>query len=255
MKYVDLIIRYLSGDVNEDDARAFRDGLERDSVLREEYEQVSAALRLIRDQMEREDLEAFRSKLLEVMEKPAAHSIVKKNGWRSSGKKWIFLLSVAAALAVLVAVWTLRENVDPVFSRFYNPDDDPVVLACSQDPRGSMEMGIALYNQGRFESSRAIMEERLELETSDQLALLYYLLTSIELRLEGEAIDAVKDSGVQPDHPLGRSIYWYASMACIKCGKYDDAAAYLAPLKERSGPYQKRAGRLIKRLGGRITSP
>lgn len=255
MKYVDLIIRYLSGDLNEDDARAFRDELERDSVLREEYEQVSAAHRLIRNQMEREDLEQFRSKLTEVMEKPAARSTGKKNGRRNSGKKWTFLLSVAAALAVLVAVWTFRENEDRVFSRFYSPDDDPVVLACSQDPRGSMQMGIVLYNQGRFASSREIMEERLEREPSDQLALLYYLLTSIELGLEEEAIDAVKESRVQPDHPLGRSISWYAGMACIRSGKYDDAAAYLVPLKERSGPYQKKAGRLIKRLGGRITSP
>jgi len=250
MKYVDLIIQYLSGDLSEDESSSFRKELETNPLLREEFEQVSAAYRLIRDQIQKDDLEHFTSRLREVMERP-----VKGQTARVRYRKWLFPIPVAAALAILILLFTTNRDQGRIFSRYYQPERDPVVLAFNQDARGETEMGIALYNRERYERSRQVMAGLLETDPENQLALLYYLLSSIELDLEEEAIQAVRNTDVRTDHPLGQSLAWYTAMACIKSGRYEQAGAYLMPLKQQQGPYEQKAGRLIKLLQRRFSSP
>jgi|GEM_PF-1544496 len=254
MKYVDRIIRYLSGELSEDDTRSFQHELGENSVLRDEYEQVSAAYRLIGDQLQKEDLDHFRSRLREVLEKPVNDRKAEKR-IRIRKKDWLFLVPLAASLAVLIALWYSGRKEDRIFSKFYRPEADPVVLACSQDPRGEAEMGIVLYNQEQYMRSRSIMKELLRENPENQLALLYFLLTSIELDLEKEAVGAAEEAFIVTDHPLGQSLAWYTGMAYVKNGQYEDAVAVLAPMQDQSGPYGPKAKRLIKLLQRRTSSP
>ncbi len=69
MNNVDLIIKYLSGEMKQDETRSFEKDLSSNPVLKEEYEDVSAAFQLIREQLQKRDEDSFRANLLEVMEK------------------------------------------------------------------------------------------------------------------------------------------------------------------------------------------
>ena len=251
MKYVDLIIRYLSGELNEDESGAFEQELDSNAALREEYEQVSAAYRLIGQQIRKEDLEEFRSRLREVME----HPVKSRKTHRRRGRTWLFLLPVAATLAVLIAVFTPNRDTGRIFTRFYRPKSDPVVLALNQEHRGEMELGIVLYKRENYAASRKATGEVLETDPDNQLALLYYLLSSIELDQAEGAIDMVNSRHVRADHPLGQSITWYTAMAAIRNERYMEATSRLESLEQIPGPYQEKAKRLIKHIERRFSSP
>ena len=69
MSYVDLIIKYLSGDLSREESSSFEKELERNEELRKATEEQSAAFKLIRDQLEKRDLARFKATLAEVMQK------------------------------------------------------------------------------------------------------------------------------------------------------------------------------------------
>ena len=67
MNYVDLIIKYLSDELSHEELSSFEKEMESNTELRQEFEELSAAWKLVGDQLRLRDEEAFRMKLEEVM--------------------------------------------------------------------------------------------------------------------------------------------------------------------------------------------
>jgi len=245
MNNVDHIIKYLSGEMKQDDARSFEQELASNPVLKEEYEDVSAAFQLIREQLQKRDRDAFRANLLEVMEKSAPKFQGKSFGHRT---RWYFLLPLAGSLAILLAIFFMNRGSDRILTRFFDPDNDPVVLAFNQGTRGETESGIVLYLGGHYLKSREKMSDLMNRDPDNQLALLYYLLASMEVELQEEALEKVLVKPINTDHQLGQSIVWYTTLALVKSGHMEEAALQLRPLSEQPGPYQTDAVRLQKML-------
>ena len=101
MSYVDLIIKYLSGDLSREEATSFEKELESNKALREAFEAQSAAYELIGDQLQKRDQKAFRAKLQEAMSHDAPISGSRKVGFRSW---WYIPPAVACSLAILLIV-------------------------------------------------------------------------------------------------------------------------------------------------------
>lgn len=231
--------------MNQDETRSFEKELASNPALKEEYEDVSAAYQLIREQLQQRDRDAFRANLLEVMEKSKPKFQNRSFGHRPI---WYFLLPLAGSLAILVAIFSVNQGSDRILTRFFDPEHDPVVLAHNLETRGETEPGIVLYLGGHYQKSREKMIELMNLDPENQLALLYYLLTSIELELQEEAIEKVEATPVNTDHQLGQAIVWYTTLALVKSGRKEEAALQLRPLLEQPGPYQRDALRLQKML-------
>jgi len=245
MKHVDLIIKYLSGEMNQEEARSFEKDLASNSLLQEEYEEVSDACRLIKAQLRKRDEDAFRAKLREVMNKPSGRF---ENSVRRQRPRWHFILPLAGSLAILMTVYLVNRGADRLFSHFFNPGKDPVILAFNQETRGEVETGIFLYNRGYYRESIQKTSELISQNPDNQLALLYYLLASLEVDLEEDAINTVYAVHIDSDHQLGQSLTWYTSLALIKSGRREEAAEHLHPLIQYPGPYKAKARRLKKML-------
>lgn len=245
MKYVDLIIKYLSGEMSQDESGSFEKDLASNQLLREEYEQVSAAYRLIKTQLWKKDEEAFRSKLREVMDRPPGEF---ERHVRSQRSRWYFILPLAGSLAILMAIFLMNRGTERLFSQFYNPGKDLVILAYNQETRGEAEVGIILYNRGAYRESLQKTSEIIVQHPENQLVLLYYLLASIELDLQEDAISTIGAIHITADQQLGQSLTWYTSLAMIKAGRREEAAATLSPLIQNPGPYKAEANRLKKLL-------
>jgi len=245
MKYVDHIIKYLSEEMSQDESGSFKKDLASNKLLREEYEEVSAAYRLIKTQLWKKDEAAFRSKLREVMDRSPGKSEVNTRPRRS---RWYFILPLAGSLAILMTIYLVNRGSERLFSKFYNPGKDRVILAYNQETRGDVEAGISLYNRGYYSKSLQKTSEVIDRNPENQLALLYYLLASIELDLQEDAISTIDTVHVTTDHQLGQSLTWYTSLALVKSGRREEAATYLTPLIQKSGPYEAEARRLKKIL-------
>ena len=245
MKHVDHIIKYLSDEMSQEEVRSFEKDLATNPVLKEEFEEVSAAYRLIRDQLRQRDEEAFRSKLLEVMEKPALK--FRDRSYRH-WPRWYFLLPLAGSVAILLAVFLMNQQGDRILSRFFEPDKDPVILAFNQGTRGDSEPGIMLYHEGHYQESMDKMSELLEQDPENRLTLLFYLLASMELDMQEAVLDRVQTLAIDTEQRLGQSLNWYITLALVKSGRLEEASTQILTLTEQPGPYQTDARRLQKML-------
>ncbi len=245
MNNVDRIIQYLSGELTPDEKGAFEKELQSSIELREELKTVSAAYNLIRDQLWKRDEASFRRKLQEVMEKPPAST-----GSSAARRKpvWHFLLPLAAALAMLLVIFLVKPEKERIFSHFFDPLEDPVILALNQESRGGAEPGIALYNSGAYQKSLELLSEIIVKDPENQVAILFYLLASMETGREGEALKRIETLETDPTYQTGQALCWYSSLALLKLGRVEEAAAALSPLIKQPGPYRTDARRMQKML-------
>ncbi len=245
MNNVDHIIKYLSGEMNLDEAGSFEKKLASDTGFKEQFEEVSAAYNLIRDQLQKRDLDDFTKTLLEVMEQPDSKQTIDRRKLRSW---WYVPLLLAGSLAILLTI--LRHNPDghSLFSKYYQPGEDPVLLAYNQGTRGPSESGILYFQLGHYAKTMEVMSELIAEDPENQLALLYYLLASIEIDMDDLAIEKLAPLDLRIDHQLGQALYWYRALALIKMDKYEQADLFLLALIQQPGPYQSHARRLQKNL-------
>ena len=158
--------------------------------------------------------------------------------------KWYFLLPLAGSLAILLAVYLMNRGTDRMITRFYDPNNDPIVLALNQGTRGEAEAGIMLYQRALYEETWKKMSDAVSGATGPH----YYLLASIELDRQDDAIERAFDSQTNHDHQLGQSIIWYTTLALIKSDRLEEAAIHLIPIVDHPGAYQTDARRLQKML-------
>ena len=236
MSYVDLIIKYLSGDLSRDESRAFEKELESNAELKAAFKERSAAYRLIRNQLQKRDQEAFESKLEEAMN-PG-----KRRSW------WYIPPAVACVLALVLIIFTGQPDNTRLISRFHHPAKDPYVLAYYQDTRGRDEPGIKQYRQGNYHMAMDLLSVRFLEEKDNKLILLYYLLSSMELDRQQEVLEQIDpDNNSGPDL-LDQSISWYMALAFIKSDRREKALRLLHPLGLLEGYYQSDAIKLEKLL-------
>ena len=245
MSNVDHIIKYLSGEMSPEEAGSLEKKLASDPGFKKQFEEVAAAYNLIRDQLQKRDLDDFTKTLLEVMEQPERKHSLPRPRFRSW---WYIPLLMAGSLAILLTIFRHNPDGNSVFSKYYNPGEDPVLLAYSQSTRGSAESGILYFQQGQYVKAEEVLSELIAKDPGNQLALLYYLLASIEMDMYDPALEKLAPMDLRIDHQLGQALYWYRALALIKMDRNEEANQLLLSLIEQPGPYQPHARRLQKNL-------
>ena len=189
MSYVDLIIKYLSGDLSQQEASSFEKELESNAVLKEAFKEHAAAYELIRNQLQERDNKSFRAKLQKVMSIDASEKVHSKKNVRSW---WYFPPAVACLVAIVLILLIPRPGNEKLLSRFYHPLEDAVVLAHIQDTRGASEQGIIEYRQGNYSEAMDLLSQRITQDQDNKLIMIYYLLSAMELERQQEALKLLK---------------------------------------------------------------
>lgn len=245
MNYVDLILRYLSGELSPDEAKSFQEELTSNAELKKEFEEVSSAYNLIRDQLQTMDELAFRNKLQEAMDRKLPAATPSRLHIRP---RWYIPLAIAGTVAILLVLFLNQTGKEKILSKYYTPDQDPVILAYTQDTRGEQEAAIHYFQRGSYEKALKMLEFRIGEEPDNRILLLYYLLSAIEEDKESEAIERSMATNLDHKHLSDQAIAWYCSLALIKSDRREEAQAMLAPLLKESGPYRSNAEKLEKLL-------
>jgi hypothetical protein len=245
MNNVDLFIKYLSGELNREEIGLFEKRLAENPDLQREFDRVSAAYKLMEEELQQRDEEAFRKQLLEVMKHPAAGKAQPK---RRMPVWWYYLLPLAASVAIILSIFLRPGSEDLMFSRYYRPENDQVVLTYMQGTRGKTETGILHYRLEQHTECMQIMQDLMEEEPQNLRARLYYLLSAIEAGQQDLAIEKLDGLAPNLDHPLGQAVTWYTALAYLKSDHPDEALNHLHSLVSREGPYQEDAIQLEKML-------
>lgn len=245
MSYIDLIIKYLSGDLSKEDAASFERELDSDAGLRASYERHAAAFELIRHQLQKRDEEAFKTQLLEIMNRQSPRKPARSAGFRF---RWLIAASAASLLAVLLIFLPVHPGNQKILTRYFHPERDPVVLALEQDTRGTPEPGIAAYKNGDYEQSMDLLLARFgEIGDLERIQL-YCLLASMELDRQQEVLPRIPHRESPPQDLMGRVLTWYVALALLKSDRRPEALELIHILAEQEGPYQPEAIKLEKVL-------
>ena len=244
MSYVDLIIKYLSGDLSREESGAFERELESNDELKAAFEEHSAAYELIRNQLQRQDQEVFKAKLKEAMRDNIPLAVPRKPGRRL----WYLPPAIACFLALILIIFISRPGNERVLARYHHPEKDPLILSYYQQTRGETEPGITQYRLGDYERAMELLSLRVFQEKDNKLILLYYLLSAMELDQQQEVLKLIRLELAFPPDLLDQSISWYTALALIKSDKREEALIRLHSLTEHEGPYQSDAIRLEKVL-------
>jgi len=245
MNYVDLILKYLSDELGPDEKRAFEGDLTTNAELKKEFEDVSAAYELIRDQLQKRDELSFRQKLLEAMDHEPPPSAIPSKGSRPL---WYMLLALAATLAILLVIFIQPPENQKIIKKYFFPENDPVLLAYLQDTRGVQEAGILFYRNGRYDEAMKNLEPAMAEDPDNRVLILYFLLSAMELDREAEAIDPVLELDLELAQPAEQALAWYMALALVKSDRRDEALQMIDLLLEVPGPYLSPAEKLRKQL-------
>lgn len=246
MNYVDLIIKYLSGDLSQEEATSFEKEMESNDELRRTFEEYSAAYNLIRDKLRERDEMLFRRKLEEAMNHEAGEP-EHKTSWLK--RRWYIPLAAACGLVFVLAFLLDRPiSNERVLSRFYDPGGDPVLIALSQDTRGESVRWILQYYRGNYQGCMDTLSNRIANQGANKTALLYYLLSAIELDRQDEALGMMMVENLNSMDLPDQAITWYTTLALLKSEQREAAFAELHPLTMQPGPYRSNAIKLEKVL-------
>lgn len=245
MNYVDLILKYLSGELSPEEEYSFEEELNSNDGLQKEYTEVSKAYELIKDQLQKRDEIAFRQKLLEAMDHEVAPSSSTRYRIRPL---WYIPMALAASLAILWVLVLNQRGNEKILTMFYAPDQDQVLLAYMQDTRGEQEAGIVHFRNGSYGEAMKALEPRMSKEPDNKVLLLYYLLSAMELDREDEVLPRALTAKLEDGHLPDQAISWYSTLALIKADRQEEAVKTLVPLTKDTGPYRFHAEKLLKLL-------
>ncbi len=247
MKRVDYMIKYLSGDLKPEEALAFKRELKENPQLKQEFSDVSLAYSMIGDQLRKADEKSFTAALDRAMNTSQPGDRGRKN---HRVRLRFLLLAVAASAALLVIIFGSQRGMEKIYSSFYNPSNDPVIIALEGNMRGEAgHQALAeFWKKEDYTHCRSQAIKQLSEKSSEQLAMLFFLLSSMEMDDAAVALERLNTFETDPGQPWGQAITWYKALALLKVGKTTEAATLLTTLSELSGPYQKDANKLKKKL-------
>lgn len=244
MSYIDLIIKYLSGDLNGEDSRTFEEELKSNAELKASLEEHAAAYRLIREQLQHRDQQAFEARLAEAMNSDVSQTLPGKMNRRL----WFIPPAIACFLAIVLILFLHHPGNERIFSRYHYPLKDPLVLTYLQGTRGHTESGIIQYREGDYAGALELLSGRIAEEKDNKLIQLFNLLAAMELDRQLEALEYISQGSADPKDHLDQSIRWYSVLALVKSDRGEQALKLLHPLTEQEGPYQADASKLEKVL-------
>jgi len=240
------MIKYLSGDLSPEESRSFERELAEDTQLKEEFSQVSTAYGMIGDQLRRRDEETFISALNASMNRSGA---VETHRNKKPGPWLYLLLGMAASLVIIVSIFGPGRSTDKIYSAWYMPSKDPFIQTIKEETRGESGHTLArLWQEEEYEQCREEASIGLAKDPDNQYALLFCLLSSMEMNEAESGFHWLSSADIQGENPLGQAIIWYHALSLIRAGESEEAALLLSVLEELPGPYKQDAHKLKKML-------
>jgi len=271
MKYLLDIISFLGNEMSPEESLDFEERLKIDKALRKEYNVVSKAWKIIKENLRMIPIEAYKDRQelitdilasIDIEEfaedtddqetrtfrKALEESAPKKRGPELATrlKTWPFLLS-AAVIAGMIIVFVNLYNTKHLFDHYYQPTKDPCLSVLSRDLSEDSRIRY-LFLAGREEQAREILdslEAGCGLTASDSLVSALLYLESGELEHAKLILMQLKNkskSGYQ------NAASWYLALLAVKSGELKQAEFILQELEQGAAAYRENAASLLKKV-------
>jgi len=275
MKYVDIILKYIYGDLSDSEILTFEKDLGQNLNMQSEFKQVKLIYdklteelkikhtesekreKIIRDIIVEHDLELYRAPVvesdeIEFISKLRAHSeSVKKETVQRRVSLFmspVFYLAMAASVAFLLILLIPKATPEQLFAQYYKPAADEILILLSESSRGEVQSGIILYKKGLYKQTIAHFKPFIQEEDTDPFIRLFYALATIEENGPYELTPLLKLESIDMDVEIDLAITWYYSLYLIHQKETAEAQKYLEILSDEENPYYKKAKRLLRKI-------
>ncbi|MCF8224867.1 MAG: hypothetical protein K9J30_03195 [Bacteroidales bacterium] len=268
MKNTEIILRYLSNELDDKVKEKFKMQLETDRELSDEYHSIlkiweSAAKELSVDDMieKNDDNEKIASilathdvhqlrdreyspgelqlknkleKMLSLEKMPKNKNTVKTN------RTITIVTAAAAAIALLLIIINSSTGINELAANFYTPEEDTYLEEQVYVTRSDHSEGIILFHKGAFKQAMIAFESDMQAVSEEPWTRLYYGISCYESGDYQKSKNILTELAGSGETNLENLTKWYLSLIMIQESEFEEALPYLLQLR-KTGKYRFKA--------------
>jgi tetratricopeptide (TPR) repeat protein len=247
-KDIELIDRYVKGELSGDTLRGFQQRLATDSAFAEQVGWHETLVGGIKKQSSKE-LKTY----LQSLEEKTISSHIKLESETKivSHNFWKYASAAVVALLVAAFLWLdpLHPSPEALFAQYYQPY--PNVEATIERNNGEADaytQAFQWYEDGQYEKAALAFDQLLQAGAPSEALYYYAGLTALELHRTKEALQYFDHITENSDHKYYQQALWYAALAALKDEDTARAKNYLQKLSGLQGFYGEKAVQLLEEL-------
>lgn len=279
MKNIDHIIRYLAGEIEEDEKVAFEKRVTTDPEFGKQVKEVKTIWKVIKNELSLEDLTGKESKeelIAAVMAEQDIHEygnrspsenersfmrisdeLVNEAGSQGVARPGLFKpdfrkgLLLAAAVAVLLILSRPLQSPRRLADTYYKPTELALLEEQPLQTRNEVARAAGFFLDGNYKAARYFMEKGGIPGVEKPVTGLMYAISCYETSDTTYSIKLLKQLAAIAEAPVSYEARWYLSLILIRQNHSEMALPYLSELSAEDGKYREKSKKIIRRINRR----
>jgi tetratricopeptide (TPR) repeat protein len=248
MSDLEFLIRYLDGDLTEEQKREFQEQLKTNSSLANNLEFIQDMDQLLGDR----HMADFEDSLKEV-----ENVLFQKQEKEKSSRKFFLgkVLAIAGVIAILImgTAYFLffksgKLNTDALYSQYYQKLDAGFVNRSEAPGKDDFIQAIQYYDAGKYNQAITLFQKIINSDPSNNAARLFLGICYSETKQYPHAVPLFLGIVKQNDLAFKEHAYWYLSLCYLKLNDIPRAKQNLKILISSQSFYVEKASELLKKL-------
>lgn len=247
------IEEYLDGTMNDIDRRAFEEQAKCDAGLRN----LVGLHKEVNEYIKDIEFQAFINNVQKVAQEfpDATDSLLYLHDKEPSRLSRQSVLKVAVVLFFILITGialkiVLLEKASPekLFQQFYQSYNTDLITRSEHILQSNLDKAILTYHLGEYKESLSILDNLIQNNKDNYLALFYRGLNCLEVRDITNALISFEEIPETWNSPLEEHRNWYYAMALLMSGNTAKAKTMFLSISAAKGYYAENADRILKKL-------
>lgn len=249
MNDLESLIRFLDGELNEEEKKELQKQLLEDPKLMEQYQLIvdfdkamnDKQLKQFEDSLDRAKANYFESL-------PEAETL---NPPFRKIRHWLIAASIifAVILGIVLSKTLIKgQNTDQLFAQYYERLDNSFTSRSYAESGNDFTKAIQFYDQGNYEGAIMLLKRVVTVDPANNAAKLFLGISFIETEQLKNAIPVFKNILESNDVIFGEHARWYLSLCYIKLKEVDKAKQQLQQIIKEKTIYAQKASEILKKI-------
>ncbi len=252
LKTTETIERYLDGEMDGEELRAFRERLGNDPELA----RLVMLHKEVNESILDDEIHSFRNKLKILLSVIRSSDNVKR---LKTARNTIFpsmqrkiiaaVFMIALLIAAYIIIFPLNDiSYDKIYADYYTPYEPDIVVRSENREQNELSLAVSLYQEGKYKSSGEIFNKLLGKKEEYPPVRFYAGLNAMELDKYNEAIKHFTVIIDQSMQPFVVHAEWYAGLCYLKTEQSEKAAVLFEKIAGRNAWHSEEARKILKKL-------
>jgi tetratricopeptide (TPR) repeat protein len=246
MEKLENLIKYLDGEVNNEEKHLIETEIESNSELKDTINLIKETDSIIKDT----DLFNFTNAVLEISSSKSKNNTLnnRKTIMVFFGKK--FLLAASLLLLVILSsilIYTAKPSSDNLYAQYYSRYDACYITRGNSET-DALVLAIQLYDKKQYSDAISHFNKILKTDTKNTAAYFFIGISYMEVNSYEKAIESLNIVIAQKDTAFLEHAEWYLALCYLKTNKVNLAKNILNQIAVSDNYYHSQAIELTRKL-------